>query len=580
MLLTAVLAAVAWGAVWHIGPTGLASQPVGYEWDGLYTLGVTKAYGDRGLSSLWNAPIHWLGAPYEAEWGDLPFEDVLFFSMGMVARVVGAVASVNLAYLMAAVLAAVAMFIAARRLRVARSLSVLLGLLFGLSPFLLFRGTWHLTVALYWPMPLWALIWAWASSRRGLKVGEPAFWFAVVVAIITATMSPYYLNFLLQVLGLVGVVQLASRRWRAALASVLVAVAGASVFALTFLDNVLYARGHGPNTTAINRNVGETLLYGLRPLELLWPSNLHRFDLFAAAGAKYASSAPVVGEFPSNYLGVLPGLAFIALVVAGVGGSWWRAQRGAATRFFPIVVWLIFVSMGGGLMQALQMIVNRVAFRSNNRVSIVLAGLALLYAGRLLTRWWSRVERRAPAQAWALAAGLALFGVWEQAPDLSKRNVDVGGMRATGRDYWKGREQWVQRAASDEKLVAALEAALPEDTAVFQLPVYNFPETGQVGGLGDYEPFRLYVHSHRKLRFNYGNVKGRPEANWQRQIAGEPPDAMMRDLAAKGFGAIVFDQRVFPPETAQRAIDTFSQGAPERVLRAEAGDLVAILLPR
>ena len=344
---------------------------------------------------------------------------------------------------------------------------------------------------------------------------------------LTAPMSPYFLNFFLQVLVLMGVLQATRRRWRSAAATFSVIGAGTSVFALLFLDNVLYGRSHGPNTAAINRAVGETLTYGLRPLELLWPSNLHRIDGVAAFGARYASKAPVVGEFPSNYLGLLTGLAFIALVLAGIGGSWWRWQRGAATRFFPIVVWLTFVSMGGGLMQALQMLLDRVAFRSNNRVSIVLAGLALLYAGRLLTRWWSRVERRAPAQAWALAGGLALFGVWEQAPDMGKRNVDVGGMRATGRDYWKGREQWVQRAASDEKLVAALEAALPEDTGVFQLPVYNFPETGQVGGLGDYEPFRLYVHSHRKLRFNYGNGKGRPEANWERQVAGEPPEAMV-----------------------------------------------------
>ena len=107
LLLTAALAALGWGLIWHIGPTDLGKEPVGYEWDALYTMGVTKAYGDRGFSSLWSAPIHWLGAPFEAQWGDLPFEDVMLFSMGMVARVVGVVASVNLAYLMAAVLAAV-----------------------------------------------------------------------------------------------------------------------------------------------------------------------------------------------------------------------------------------------------------------------------------------------------------------------------------------------------------------------------------------------------------------------------------------------------------------------------------------
>jgi phosphoglycerol transferase len=138
--------------------------------------------------------------------------------------------------------------------------------------------------------------------------------------------------------------------------------------------------------------------------------------------------------------------------------------------------------------------------------------LGTLGAARLI----SRATRKVRAM-WLvpLAAMVIVGGISEQLfPRWTVQQHD--GIRA--------------RAESDRGLVEQLQARIPKGSKVFQLPVVGFPEES-------YEPFRPFLFSDG-LKFSYAAMRGRPEANWQRQTAALAPHEMLAALRQEGFRAI------------------------------------------
>jgi phosphoglycerol transferase len=87
-----------------------------------------------------------------------------------------------------------------------------------------------------------------------------------------------------------------------------------------------------------------------------------------------------------------------------------------------------------------------------------------------------------------------------------------------------------QQASADAALVAVMQARLPRGSRVFQLPAVDYPEVS-------FEPFRPFLWSDG-LSFSFGNMKGRPEAEWQHRVAALPPAEMLAALDEAGFKAI------------------------------------------
>ncbi|MDP3504315.1 MAG: hypothetical protein Q8S33_28520 [Myxococcales bacterium] len=569
--ITAALVAVTWAGTFRIWTPSDFTHPIEYYADANYQLGVIQSARDRGFGSLIGAENPFIGAPNAARWTDFPLsDDIVYFGLGFLSRFTGTTAALNLGYLAAAVLAAVALYLVARRLRIPAPLAALGGALFGASPFIFYRTVHHFNLVSYWPVAPCILTLTWVLSRRGLRVGERRFTFACISTAIVGVHNMYYANYVFQLLALGAAFHLARANWKAFRATALIAAALVAAVFLGNLDSAIGVVRFGRNPSATHRSIGETLLYALRPLELVVPSPHHRIEIFSKGGARYQAAAPVHGEFPSNYLGIIPGLAFIAMMFSGLLATLGMGRRGSSGRFLVMSLWLCFIAIGGGLMQLSQMVLSIVAFRSNNRASIVLLGLAVLFLGRALT---PALRRFSPRVGWALAGAAMIFGVWEQSPDLTRKLTYPGGV-----GHWQMRERWAKAIVSDEHFVETLERELPEGSAVLQLPAFGFPEHGEIGPVYDYEHFRLYAVSHQKLRWSYGAMKGRPENSFQQEMAQLPPPAMVARLKAAGFGAVVFANAAYGAGTAQ----AFAQQAGDgfTVVTAEAGDFSAVIFPR
>ena len=110
---------------------------------------------------------------------------------------------------------------------------------------------------------------------------------------------------------------------------------------------------------------------------------------------------------------------------------------------------------------------------------------------------------------------------------------------------------------------AALERRLPTGAALFQLPVVPFPETPPINGMIDYDEFLPYLWS-SGLRWSYGSIKGRPEADWQQKVSSDDPGPAVAGLVGLGFSGIVVDTAGYADGgTAVTARLTETLGPPE-----------------
>jgi phosphoglycerol transferase len=101
--------------------------------------------------------------------------------------------------------------------------------------------------------------------------------------------------------------------------------------------------------------------------------------------------------------------------------------------------------------------------------------------------------------------------------------------------------QLAQDYRADETFIRQIEAAVPPGSMIFQLPYVDYVEHPPIHQMFSYDMLRPYLHS-RDLRWSYGAMKGRGCAYWQKNVAGNPTDQMLRDLGVAGFAGIYIDR--------------------------------------
>jgi phosphoglycerol transferase len=109
---------------------------------------------------------------------------------------------------------------------------------------------------------------------------------------------------------------------------------------------------------------------------------------------------------------------------------------------------------------------------------------------------------------------------------------------------------------------------------VFQLPVMAFPESPRIHNMRDYEHLRLFLHT-TSLRYSYGQVKGRTDANWQRDVAALPRPDMVAALERYGFAALLINRNAYEDRAGELAGDLAAVGLPVLV---DLGDFVVFRL--
>ena len=112
---------------------------------------------------------------------------------------------------------------------------------------------------------------------------------------------------------------------------------------------------------------------------------------------------------------------------------------------------------------------------------------------------------------------------------------------------------------------------------IFQLPIMDFPES-PAPGVGSYDHLRPYLYSH-DLRFSFGTDKGRPDGEWQHQLAQLPFADVIAQLESTGFAAVYVNRNGFPDKGAA-LIKAFQGIGLGDMIESERGDLLCIFLKK
>ncbi|MBI5691640.1 MAG: hypothetical protein HZC55_16275 [Verrucomicrobia bacterium] len=520
--LLVLVTALVWAAHYERWTLADWALPTDYVGDANEILARIKAAAEGDTWPLAPQVIERLGAPFGAHWNAYPTPDKpLMLLLGGLACVVGVFAASNVGLLLAQVSSALAFYFAARWLRVRWEWAWAGALLFAYTYHTFHRGLAHFSFVFSWTVPLGLLAtWLVAKSRR-LQWRSPGALVCVGAGLALGCANPYLLLFWGQLLVWALLAQWCGQQRRENLQ--VGVVAGFVALAAFFVTNAeVWIHVQEPEgLPLLMRNYGGTERYALKPVEMFIPPEFHRWDLFAFLGHRYQRWSDWRGEAFLPYLGVF-----------GIVGFGWllavTAQRLLRRQPLPgqalSAGWLLAYSSVGGVTNILAFFAGFQLFRATNRVAVFVSAIVLFF---LVVRL-SRLTARWPA-GWRLAAALAMaaLGLADQLP----RPVPA-----------EKRAQIAREVASDRRLGAELEAALPPGAMVFQLPVLGFPEVVPPFRLADYEHFRPYLVT-TGLRFSYGAAKYRARSRWQRDLENVPTETLVRRLESYGFAALYLNRK-------------------------------------
>ncbi|HET6573091.1 MAG TPA: hypothetical protein VFG68_05785 [Fimbriiglobus sp.] len=543
--------------------------PFTYENDALLILPLVKAALDRGS--------HWrnerLGAPGIQELHDFPVVDHLHFG---IIWVMGQffpdpVVVFNLFYLLTYPLTTLTGMFVLRRLGLSVSAAAAGGLLYAFQPYHYLRGQMHYFLAAYYVVPLTVLVTLWVcrgrlpffekgpDGRYRFRARTADSLTAVLIAVATASAGAYYAFFGCALLACAGVYAWATlRTWRglasASLVIAVIFVAGLVNHAPTFP----YEYRYGHNSRPHARLAEDAERYGLKIAQLVLPVAQHNpvgigndvwFDPAAVRSMYQAPTFKELNEAEWDPIGLVAALGYVLLLAAAVVPVRRRWPVG------PLVALTVFATLLGtlgGFGAVFNLLVSS-QVRCYNRISIIIAFLALFFVCWLIDRFfdtrvgWAR-RLRVPA-----FLAVAAFGVWDQTneswfPDLrTRKNGYVGTDEAretTARKFWQDREFF-------EKV----EAVLGDGAMVFTYPYIEFPEGppyfefGSPGKIESYDMVRGYLHS-RTLRWSFGAMKGREWDTWMRDVAGSwaNREQFLARLVSAGFEGLLVDTRGLNPK--------------------------------
>jgi hypothetical protein len=585
LVLTAVVWCVAYGkygpADWSLPTT--YTDPI--HSDFLAGCGFVKARSEGHLTPFAWKTIPHLGAPDVGDFSRSPTTDEpLTWLFGVLARLFGLFAGFNVGVLLGHLAATATFYWVARQWLHATPLwSFVGGLAFGLAPYLFAQSPHHANCLYAWHLPLFPIVWTWVATEPGLQWRSRRFWQAIAIGFVTGLQNPYYTFVFCQLTLLGGAVLSWRQGSRSALKSAAaVVIAAAAGFLLCNVDTLSYRLLHPADGAPLvaQREYRWIDIYGFKVVDLFIPSFTHHSETLAKFGLAHRQASVLNDEEGCAYLGIL-GIGCLLYLVSVAARALLDRKLPAVPREAWWVLWIVLFFNTGGLNATFAAFTGFTLFRTACRYSVVILVVALLYAVQRLSAWQRDAAARYPAdmlRIGTLTAAIAacLFVVWDQVPrgPTPERRDQIAGL-----------------VRSDAELVGKLEAGLPADAMIFQLPVMDGTP---LPGVPASDHFRPYLSS-KTLRWSNG-AEGKTlqwqQAVQQKLVTGATVDQQAQqvrfdignvrqavdEMRQKGFAAIYVNRNGFPDRGKGLFDALLELGYDSPPIYSPAGDLACVML--
>ncbi len=423
-------------------------------------------------------------------------------------------------------------------------------LLFAFLPYHFFRGQDHLLLASYYLIPLVVMVIVWVcmgerlfgvekDPRKGAGGWTGTKGIAsVAICVLVGSGGVYYAFFAAFLLLVAGVfAALCQRSLHQLLISGVFVIVLFVALVVNLSPTLIYIYQQGNNSEVARRLPEEAEIFGMKVAQLLLPITGHRVSWLANVKDAYnlRTLSPLINENDFASLGVIGGFGFLSLIGWLIFG---RPQLGNPQLFRCLGVLnisaVLLGTMGG--FGSLFAITVSPMVRAYNRVSVYIAFFSLFAVLLLLEHLAQRWVRSQTGRC----VFYGLLGIV----------LVIGILDETTPRFVPGYNRLKVEYRSDADLVGRVEASVPENAMIFQLPYVSFPEGPSHHRLGGYDLLRGYLHS-KNLRWSYGAMKGREGDVWQRQVVAKPINELVETLTFAGFSGIYVDRYGYADEGAQ-----------------------------
>jgi phosphoglycerol transferase len=524
--------------------------PFCYYWDGLFEGVWIKSVIDTG----WYLQNPYLGVPGSLDFRDWPMghDNLHFFIVKLLAQFTSDFGLIcNLYALLTFPLTTVCSLFVFRRWSVSFGPALAGSLLFTFLPYHFFRlQVGHLFVAGYFLVPLMIMVLLWVYQDQILSrpvdpeaKTRPRLWkgnllAGIAICLLVSAGGVYYAFFACFFLAIAGVTAAIYRRavYPCVAAGLLL---GAIVLGgiANLSPTILHRYREGFNSEALVRCTQGAEIHGMKIVQLLLPMTNHRLGPLAALKDKYNSPPePVITDNDWSSLGIWASLGFLFLlgyfllrVPSGAEPSklYWLSQLSVCGVLFATI---------GGFGSLFSLTVSDL-IRSYTRMSVFLAFFSLfpvvLLMEKIRTQFTGGFRARL---VWTgILAGMIALGILDQTNEQSAPTYEA--IYSCVADYPKDYE-------NDRAFVQAIEASVPAESWIYELPYMPFPEARPPCKLFFYDLCRGYLHS-RTLRWSHGSMKGGGANAWQRELADRPIAEQVRTVTLAGFAGIYLDRAGF-----------------------------------
>ena len=316
-------------------------------------------------------------------------------------------------------------------------------------------------------------------------------------------------------------------RWRKLVpAAALASIIFASLF-LNLLPNIVNRLEHGNNPDAAIRTWMEGDTYSLRIATLLLPQPQHRIQFLRELTWTYLTGDYHVLRVQDSTvpLGAVGAAGFLFLLAwIALGQLQGRRDELLGTLGALNLAALLLTTAGSfGVLISYALSPQT---RVYNRISVFIAFFAFTAVVAALDRVQRHWFAGAAQRFHAIAALALLAGVWDLTP------------AAPAPEHYKA---IAAQCDADRLFIGQIEAAVPREAMIYQLPYVVFPEAGDTNAMLDYDHLRGFLYS-ETLHWSYAAIRGRPGDVWQKETAKLPAPQLVEKLAAAGFKGIYIDR--------------------------------------
>jgi hypothetical protein len=523
-------------------PLDVLNKPLTFSGgDGYVALAWIKSAVENG-SYLENP---FLSAPFGQEFYDFPISEKFQFFLIKIIYIIcqkQVFLTANIYYILVFPLITLTSIYVLRKLGISKSICLLLGLLYSFLPYHFLRGFNHFFLSSYYGVPLGILVSVWLNENSivlNLKKGffsseNRKLLISSFFLVIIGSSGVYYAFFTFLLICFSFLYRLFLNRSLTKELFFVFLILSCSLgcsFLANILPNILYAVTQGKNLEVANRPIADSELYGLKIVHLLVPQYISQLGLFNSLSERYIdASMPLQNENSCASLGIVLSIGFIFLLIKSL-----LIVKNLKNKFLTILnytaslnLYILLISTIGGFSSLFALIVSP-QIRAWNRISVFIAFLAVIAIASLLQVVYAKFSQLGISRIFFYILCTIIFY--------------IGILDQTSTEFVPDYDEYRTDFDNDRKFISAIEASLDPNSMIFQIPYVEYPEPSHLleKEMKDYDHMRGYLYS-QKLKWSYGSVKGREASKWQKILATDSIEVLLKKLSLFDFDGIYIDR--------------------------------------